>query len=169
MRAPFVMTGLLAGLLAVQALTAGAKDATPKDATPAPTAAAAAPSATCDIVGLRLEDVIAKSTELKKSANKQAVRDLRTLRDAAVVLDTYKHPEVCARVLTVLRGLIANPERAIDQGGDTDEEKAEAVEEARKPKVQDGKEPESKNSESKPAEPKTPAKSPETAAEPTKK
>jgi hypothetical protein len=33
---------------------------------------------------------IAKSTELKKSANKQAVRDLRTLRDAAVVLDTYK-------------------------------------------------------------------------------
>jgi hypothetical protein len=33
-----------------------------------------------------------------------AVRDLRTLRDAAVVLDTYKHPEVCARVLTVLRG-----------------------------------------------------------------
>ncbi|SEP20826.1 hypothetical protein SAMN04487843_108163 [Methylobacterium sp. ap11] len=167
MRAPLVMTGLLAGLLAVQALTAGAKDATPKDVAPAPTAAA--PSATCDIVGLRLEDVIAKSSELKKPANEQAVRDLRTLRDAAVVLDTYKHPEVCARVLAVLRGLIANPERAIDQGGDTDEEKAEAVEEARKPKLQDGKQSESKNSESKAAEPKAPAKSPESAAETTKK
>ncbi|WP_179945809.1 photosystem reaction center subunit H [Methylobacterium indicum] len=169
MRAPFVMTGLLAGLLAVQALNAGAKDA----AAPAP-APAAAPSATCDIVGLRLEDVIAKSPELKKSANEQAVRDLRTLRDAAVVLDTYKHPKVCAQVLAVLRGLIADPERAIDQGGDTDEEKAEAVEQARKPKVQEsrdfeGKGSDSKTSEGKPAESKAPAKSPDAAPETTKK
>jgi hypothetical protein len=127
MRPPFVLSGLLALVLASHALTAGAKDA------PAPVAAA--PSATCDVVGLKLEDVIAKSAELQRSANEQTVRDLRTLRDAAVVLDAYKHPEVCAQVLTVLRGLAANPERAIDQSGDTDEEKAEAVEKARAPKA----------------------------------
>ncbi|AWN50110.1 photosystem reaction center subunit H [Methylobacterium terrae] len=140
------MTGLLALVLAGHALTAGAKDA------PAP-AAAPLPSATCDVVGLRLEDVIAKSAELQKPANEQAVRDLRTLRDAAVVLDTYKHPKVCAQVLTVLRALAANPERTIDQGGDTDEEKAEAIEQARKPKAPETKAPESKAPETAP-EPK---------------
>ncbi|KMO43897.1 hypothetical protein VQ03_06120 [Methylobacterium tarhaniae] len=132
MRPPFVLSGLLALALAGHALTAGAKDA------PAPTPAAQAspaPSPACDIVGLRLEDVIATSPELQRSANEQTVRDLRTLRDAAVVLDAYKHPQVCAQVLAVLRGLAANPERAIDQSGDTDEEKAEAVEKARTPKT----------------------------------
>jgi len=133
MRPPLFMTGLMAtGLLAVllagPAPTAGAKAATAATAAPAP-------SATCDVVGLRLEDVIAKSAALQKPANAQAVRDLRTLRDAAVVLDAYKHPQVCAQVLTVLRDLAADPERAIDQGGDTDEEKAEAVEKARAPKA----------------------------------
>jgi len=120
-------TSLLAVLLAGPAPTAGAKDA--------PASAAPAPSPVCDVVGLRLEDVIAKSAALQKPANEQAVRDLRTLRDAAVVLDAYKHPQVCAQVLTVLRDLAADPERAIDQGGDTDEEKAEAVEKARAPKA----------------------------------
>ncbi|MGX7704692.1 photosystem reaction center subunit H [Methylobacterium sp. Gmos1] len=143
MRPPFVLSGLVALVLAGHALTAGAKDA------PAPAAPAApAPSATCDVVGLKLEDVIAKSPELQRSANEQTVRDLRTLRDAAVVLDAYKHPEVCAQVLTVLRGLAANPERAIDQSGDTDEEKAEAVEKARAPKAPE----------------KSPEKAPETKA-----
>ncbi|TNC13772.1 photosystem reaction center subunit H [Methylobacterium terricola] len=116
----------------------------PAPASPAaPTAQAAAPlpSPTCDVVGLKLEDVIAKSSELRKPANEQAVRDMRTLRDAAVVLDAYKHPQVCAQVLTVLRGLAADPERAIDQGGDTDEEKAEAIEQARKPKAPETKSP----------------------------
>ncbi len=133
MRPPFVLSGLLALILAGHALTAGAKDA-PAPASAAP-ATAPAPSPACDIVGLRLEDVIAKSAELQRSANAQTVRDLRTLRDAAVVLDAYKHPEVCAQVLAVLRGLAASPERAIDQSGDTDEDKAEAVEKARTPKA----------------------------------
>lgn len=156
MRPPFVLSGLLALVLAGHALTAGAKDAPPKDAPPMPAqaapAAAPAPSAACDVVGLRLEDVIAKSPELQRSANEQTVRDLRTLRDAAVVLDAYKHPQVCAQVLAVLRGLAANPERAIDQSGDTDEEKAEAVEKARAPKAPE-----------KPSE-KSPEKMPETKA-----
>ncbi|MCF4126474.1 photosystem reaction center subunit H [Methylobacterium sp. SyP6R] len=146
MRPPFVLSGLLALVLAGHALTAGAKDA---QQTPVQTAPVAppAPSATCDIVGLRLEDVIAKSPELQRSANEQTVRDLRTLRDAAVVLDAYRHPQVCAQVLAVLRGLAANPEKAIDQSGDTDEEKAEAVEKARTPKAPEtspGKMPETK-------------------------
>lgn len=152
MRPPFVLTGLLALALAGHALTAGAKDA------PA-SASAPLPSATCDVVGLRLEDVIAKSAELQKPANEQAVRDLRTLRDAAVVLDAYKHPKVCAQVLAVLRSLAADPDRAIDQGGDTDEEKAEAVEQARKPKTPEVKTPEVKSPEN---------KSSETAPEPKK-
>ncbi|MFH6783159.1 MULTISPECIES: photosystem reaction center subunit H [Methylobacterium] len=147
MRPPFVLTGLLALVLAGHALTAGAKDV-PAPAAPAASAvrsAAPLPSPACDVVGLRLEEVIAKSAELQKPANEQAVRDLRTLRDAAVVLDAYKHPEVCAQVLTVLRHLAADPEQAIDQGGDTDEEKAEAVEQARKPKAPDTKSPEVKS------------------------
>ncbi|GJD63129.1 photosystem reaction center subunit H [Methylobacterium frigidaeris] len=146
MRPPFVLSGLLALVLAGHALTAGAKDA--QAPAPAAPVAAPAPSATCDVVGLRLEDVIAKSAELQRSANEQTVRDLRTLRDAAVVLDAYKHPEVCAQVLAVLRGLTANPEQAIDQSGDTDEEKAEAVEKARTPKAPE----------------KSPEKAPETKA-----
>jgi hypothetical protein len=158
MRPPFVLTGLLALALAGHALTAGAKDA-PASASAPSSASAPLPSATCDVVGLRLEDVIAKSAELQKPANEQAVRDLRTLRDAAVVLDAYKHPEVCAQVLTVLRSLAADPDRAIDQGGDTDEEKAEAVEQARKPKKPEVKTPEVKSPEN---------KSSETAPEPKK-
>ncbi|MBE7248793.1 MAG: photosystem reaction center subunit H [Actinomycetospora chiangmaiensis] len=114
-------------------------------AAPPARVAAPLPSPACDVVGLKLEDVIAKSAELQKPANEQAVRDLRTLRDAAVILDTYKHPEVCAQVLTVLRHLAADPEQAIDQGGDTDEEKAEAVEQARKPKAPETKSPEVKS------------------------
>ena len=55
---------------------------------------------------------------------------------------------VCAQVLAVLRGLTANPEQAIDQSGDTDEEKAEAVEKARTPKAPE----------------KSPEKAPETKA-----
>ncbi|KMO09904.1 hypothetical protein, partial [Methylobacterium platani] len=130
---------------------------------------AAAPSAACDIVGLKLEDVIARSPALQKPANEQAVRDLRTLRDAAVILDAYKHPKVCAQVLTVLRGLAADPERAIDQGGDTDEEKAEAVEQARKPKAPEVKPLESKPNEGRSPESKSPeVKAPATAPEPKK-
>ncbi|MGF3022910.1 photosystem reaction center subunit H [Methylobacterium aquaticum] len=133
MRPPVVLSGLLALVLAGHALTAGAKDA--QMAAPAAQAAAPAPSAACDVVGLHLEDMIAQSSKLQRSANEQTVRDLRTLRDAAVILDAYKHPKLCAQVLAVLRGLAADPERAIDQSGDTDEEKAEAVEKARTPRT----------------------------------
>ncbi|GJD51921.1 hypothetical protein OPKNFCMD_4680 [Methylobacterium crusticola] len=118
---------ILAGLLAWSAL---------------PAAAAEEPAAACDVVGLRLEDAIAKKPELQQPANAQTVRDLRTLRDAAVVLDAYKHPAACAQVVAILRGLVADPQRTIEQGGDTDEEKAEAVEESRAPKAPEPRRPE---------------------------
>ncbi|AWN42105.1 photosystem reaction center subunit H [Methylobacterium durans] len=90
--------------------------------------------AACDIKGIGLEDQIAKKSELRESANKQTVRDLRTLRDAAIVLDAYKYGAECERLVEIVKALAANPEKAIEQGGDTDEEKAESVEETREPK-----------------------------------
>ena len=47
--------------------------------------------AACDVKGAKLEEAIAQKSELRETANKQTVRDLRTLRDAAIVLDTYKY------------------------------------------------------------------------------
>ncbi|GJE01408.1 photosystem reaction center subunit H [Methylobacterium isbiliense] len=114
MRAPLV----LAGCLLAPALAA---------AQPAP--------AVCPVVGLRLEEEIAKAPQLREPANEQTVRDLRTLRDAGIVLDAFGYPAECARVAAILRELLDNPRKAIGQGGDTDEDKAEAIEEARSPKA----------------------------------
>jgi hypothetical protein len=60
------------------------------------------------------------------------VRDLRTLRDAAVVLDAYEQEGACKRVVAVLNTLASNPERAL-KAGNTDEGKAEEVEKVRQP------------------------------------
>lgn len=94
----------------------------------------AAPAA-CDVKGAKLEEAIAGKSELREAANKQTVRDLRTLRDAAIVLETYKYEAECARLVTIVRALAANPEKTIERGGDTDEEKAEDLMEAREPKA----------------------------------
>ncbi len=91
--------------------------------------------AACDVAALKLEDVIAQRKELQDTANEQAVRDLRTLRDAAIVLQAYKYEPECERILTIVKTLSANPIHALEQSGDTDEEKAEEIEEAREPKA----------------------------------
>lgn len=91
--------------------------------------------AACDVKGAKLEEAIAGKSELREAANKQTVRDLRTLRDAAIVLETYKYEAECARLVTIVRALAANPEKTIERGGDTDEEKAEDLMEAREPKA----------------------------------
>jgi hypothetical protein len=62
------------------------------------------------------------------------VRDLRTLRDAAIVLETYKFPGECEVLLGIAKSLLTDPSRTIEQGGDTDEDKAESLIEARQPK-----------------------------------
>lgn len=90
--------------------------------------------ATCPVADVKIEKAIASKPALRASANAQVVRDLRTLRDAAVVLAAYEHETACKRVVAVLTTLTANPELALE-AGDTDEGKAEEVEKARKPKL----------------------------------
>lgn len=89
--------------------------------------------AACDVKGARIEETIARKSELQEAANKQTVRDLRTLRDAAIVLESYAYVTECERVLEIVKTLAADPEKTIEKG-DTDEEKAESQQEARKPK-----------------------------------
>ena len=89
--------------------------------------------AACLIADAKIENAIATKPAFRAGANAQVVRDLRTLRDAAMVLATYEHESACRRVVAVLNTLTANPELALE-AGDTDEGKAEEVEKARKPK-----------------------------------
>ena len=91
--------------------------------------------AACDVKDARLEESIASRKQLREVENKQMVRDLRTLRDAAIVLDTYKFPAACEQILAIVKTLTANPEKSIERSGDTDEDKAEETEEARAPKA----------------------------------
>jgi len=90
--------------------------------------------AACDVKGAQIEEAIAAKGELRADANTQLVRDLRTLRDAAIVLETYKFPGECEVLLGIAKSLLANPAKTIEQGGDTDEDKADSLSEAREPK-----------------------------------
>ncbi len=95
---------------------------------------AAGTAQACDVAGAKIEEQIAAKSELKEGANQQALRDLRTLRDAAIVLEAYKYGPECERLLAIVKTLAADPEKAIEQSGDTDEDKAESIAEARKPR-----------------------------------
>ncbi|GJD37241.1 photosystem reaction center subunit H [Methylobacterium aerolatum] len=106
--------------------------------------------AACDVKGARIEEQIAAKPELQQDANAQTVRDLRTLRDAAIVLETYKYPGECEVLLGIARSLLSDPAKTIEQGGDTDEDKAESIVEARKPKGQSEKPPAEKAPAEKP-------------------
>ena len=88
----------------------------------------------CPVADAKIEEAIATKPEFRDTANAQVVRDLRTLRDAAVVLDAYEHEGACKRVVAVLNTLASNPERTLG-AGNTDEGKAEKIERARKPKL----------------------------------
>ena len=90
--------------------------------------------AACPVDDAKVETAIATKPALQDEANAQIVRDLRTLRDAAAVLEAYEEDGACKRVVAILHTLAANPERALE-AGDTDEGKAEAAERARKPKA----------------------------------
>ena len=87
----------------------------------------------CPVDDTKVEKAIATKPEFRNRANAQVVRDLRTLRDAAVVLEAYEQEGACKRVVAILNTLAANPDRALE-AGDTDEAKAEEVEKARKPR-----------------------------------
>jgi hypothetical protein len=92
----------------------------------------------CDVAGAKIEDLIAGKAELQAGANSQTLRDLRTLRDAAIVLESYKYAPECERLLAIVRSLAADPDKAIEQSGDTDEDKAESIAESRKPRMPKG-------------------------------
>ncbi|MDP2357762.1 MAG: photosystem reaction center subunit H [Beijerinckiaceae bacterium] len=81
----------------------------------------------------KLESVIASKPEFRETANAQVVRDLRTLRDAAVILDAYHQDRACQQVTAALNTLTASPERTLS-AGDNDEAKANKIEESRRPK-----------------------------------
>jgi ABC-type uncharacterized transport system YnjBCD permease subunit len=75
----------------------------------------------CRVTDLKLEQAISQDSKLRQSANAQVVRDLRTLREAALILDANKHTAECQRLVTVVRELVADPTRTIETSSDTDE------------------------------------------------
>src|SRR3954470_2729338 len=86
----------------------------------------------CRVTDLNLEQAISRKNDLRQSAHAQVVRDLRALREAALILDANKHPAECRRLVAVVRALVADPKRAIETSSDTDEDKAEVLDKARR-------------------------------------
>jgi hypothetical protein len=107
----------------------------------------------CRIGAAKLEQTIARKPELREGANAQTVRDLRTLQEAAIVLQSYKRESECAQVIAALKTLAADPERAI-ASGDTDESKAEALDKVKAPKAASPSGPQAAARETRPAEAK---------------
>ena len=89
----------------------------------------------CGLTDLALAQAISQKNELRRSENAQVVRDLRTLREAAFILDANKHTAECQRLVTIVRELVAEPKRAIETSGDTDEDKAEVLDKTRRQKT----------------------------------
>src|ERR687890_2652600 len=89
--------------------------------------------ADCQIADAKLEEAILQKPELRGRANRQAVRDLRSLRDAAFSLWSYGRHADCERLMANIRELISGP--SMGSLGDNDEEAAEQQIEAREPKV----------------------------------
>jgi hypothetical protein len=89
----------------------------------------------CGVVDLKLEQAISQDSKLRQSANAQVVRDLRTLREATIILDANKHTAECRRLVAVVRELVADPARTIEISSDTDEDKAEVLDKTRRPKT----------------------------------
>jgi hypothetical protein len=92
--------------------------------------------ADCQIADAKLEEAILNKPELQGRANRQAVRDLRSLRDAAFTLWSYGQHADCERLLANIRELVAAP--SMGRMGDNDEEEADKQITAREPKVQRG-------------------------------
>jgi hypothetical protein len=92
--------------------------------------------AECQIADAKLEEAILHSPQLRGPGNRQAVRDLRSLRDAAFTLRSYGRHDDCERLVANIRELIAGPN--MSSLGDNDEEDASNQIDAREPKVQHG-------------------------------
>jgi hypothetical protein len=92
--------------------------------------------ADCQIADARLEEAILQRPDLRGKANRQTVRDLRNLRDAAITLWSYGRHDDCERLLGNIRELLSGP--PMDSLGGNDEEEAEKQISAREPKIQRG-------------------------------
>src|SRR3954453_5030578 len=92
--------------------------------------------ADCQIADAKLEEAILQKSELRGPANRQSVRDLRSLRDAAFTLWSYGRHADCERLLADIRELVAGP--AMSSLGDNDEDEAETQIAARELKIQRG-------------------------------
>ena len=92
--------------------------------------------ADCQIADAKLEEAIQRKPELRGPANRQAVRDLRSLRDAAFTLWSYGRHDDCERLLANIRELVSGP--PMGSLGDNDEEEADKQIAAREPKIQRG-------------------------------
>jgi PRC-barrel domain len=92
--------------------------------------------AECQIGDAKLEEAILQNPKFRGPANRQIVRDLRRLRDAAITLWSYGRLEDCERLLDNIRALIAEPNMSMLGGND--EEDAEKQMSAGQPKVRRG-------------------------------
>jgi PRC-barrel domain len=92
--------------------------------------------ADCQIADAKLEEAILQKPELRGRANRHAVRELRSLRDAAFILWSYGRHDDCERLLGNIRELVSAP--SMGALGDNDEDEAEKQMAAREPKVQRG-------------------------------
>jgi hypothetical protein len=92
--------------------------------------------ADCQLTDAKLEEAILQNPKLRGPTNRQAVRDLRSLRDAAFTLRSYGLYDDCERLLANIRQLISGP--PMGNLGDNDEEAADKQISAREPKVQRG-------------------------------
>jgi hypothetical protein len=92
--------------------------------------------ADCQISDAKLEEAILNNPKLRGPANRQSVKDLRALRDAAFTLRSYGLDEDCQRLVGNIRQLIAAP--SMGNLGDNDEDAAEKQIDASEPKVRRG-------------------------------
>src|SRR6476620_3511778 len=92
--------------------------------------------AECQIGDAKLEEAILQKPQLRGKANRENVRALRSLRDAAFTLRSYGRHDECERLLATIRELIAGP--SMGSLGDNDEEEAERQSAAREPKLHQG-------------------------------
>ncbi len=77
--------------------------------------------ADCNISDAKLEEAILKKPEFRDLSNRQLVRDLRRLRDAAFILWSYGQGKACEQMLGHIRELVAAPSMASLGGSDEDE------------------------------------------------
>lgn len=92
--------------------------------------------AVCNITDAKLEEAIRQKPELRNPANRQMVRDLRALRDSALILWSYGRHDDCERVLASIRDLVASP--SLLSLGDNDEDEADLQFSAREPMAERG-------------------------------